>query len=801
MEIKTDSRFKHFECEEQIQMGLDLDNAHNIMSLLRNNIYSNPIQSWVREIYSNAVDAHARVGNTEDAIDIDIVETDPNYEFIVRDYGASMDKEQIATVYAKMGKSDKTTGNTEMGGWGLGAKSPLAYTDHFWIETFTIESNCNIYRKWVQYIDASRVGALGLMHEEVIDTPDFRTGTKVIVPFDRNDYKTVHHNILVYLAYTNAKYKLGEGIEYKYARPKYRFYGEGWALGQYSDYYWRHSTLSFKDKGVAVIGDIPYRIDFKSLYKFFEDNDLKHCTQKLMPKQATMEADLDIFDKFLIALRIYSFEIELPIGSVDLSASREDLQYTRHTCTSLYKAFYKFYIGFCQDVKINLIYRNNLPESCIRFENDYGGYMREEVLNTIVWYRKPIKFTSEPSIFHAQANCKKYRLGQTNGKSIKTILRSFDTSKLELGSHRYYIVRQDTSFVNVSKYIKFWLIQKGYDFKDNMMVVSSKDFYKVSEWVKESLEVINMSDMVDYHKDNYTVVRRTALADKGNFKTLVYAGSVERERASGMGRYFDQEEVPIEPDEEYYYIDEEEYRYSPVKFVGYDSYLCTAFNKYLSSRGISKSSIVLAKKLTRNYKHENWINLLDYIKDDVNKYKSKLAEYVKSAFIHMICNKQFPLITDMDMSLITNEGSIFSELRTDYETCVAYMEANSEVGPLLNLYDSATRKINEDFKGYWSKNYDAEIVQSKFEPYGEYILPMFNKFKNFFDRYPLTQVFNTGNWDNRGLDLEVSHFAEYINLLEPIRGDIKIEEPEDSSYKFSQLIDKFKPEGCGAVME
>jgi hypothetical protein len=51
MKIVKEGNFKHFEGKEQIQMGLDLENTHSIMSLLRNNIYSNPIRSWVREIY------------------------------------------------------------------------------------------------------------------------------------------------------------------------------------------------------------------------------------------------------------------------------------------------------------------------------------------------------------------------------------------------------------------------------------------------------------------------------------------------------------------------------------------------------------------------------------------------------------------------------------------------------------------------------------------------------------------------------------------------------------------------------
>ena len=45
-----------------IDMGLDVSKTDSIMTLLRNSIYSNPIESFVREIYSNAIDAHLKSG-------------------------------------------------------------------------------------------------------------------------------------------------------------------------------------------------------------------------------------------------------------------------------------------------------------------------------------------------------------------------------------------------------------------------------------------------------------------------------------------------------------------------------------------------------------------------------------------------------------------------------------------------------------------------------------------------------------------------------------------------------------------
>lgn len=115
MKLQDNSNFKTFKGSEVINMGLDLENTSSIMNLLRNNIYSDPIDSIVREVFSNAIDAQKKINNIE-PIELDIQFIDEQYIFSVRDFGASMDKEVIKNIYAKMGKSDKRDTNKLAGG-------------------------------------------------------------------------------------------------------------------------------------------------------------------------------------------------------------------------------------------------------------------------------------------------------------------------------------------------------------------------------------------------------------------------------------------------------------------------------------------------------------------------------------------------------------------------------------------------------------------------------------------------------------------------------------------------------------
>ena len=51
MKPVKDLKFRQFNSEQKIQMSLDLDNTHTLMNMLRNNIYSDPLTSFVREVY------------------------------------------------------------------------------------------------------------------------------------------------------------------------------------------------------------------------------------------------------------------------------------------------------------------------------------------------------------------------------------------------------------------------------------------------------------------------------------------------------------------------------------------------------------------------------------------------------------------------------------------------------------------------------------------------------------------------------------------------------------------------------
>lgn len=95
---------------------------------LVDSLYSDKVGSIVRELTSNAFDAHRRRGNEDVPFEVRLP-NNMNPTFSVRDYGCSMDHDTVMGIYSTLFESTKTTTNNEVGSFGLGAKSFLAYTD------------------------------------------------------------------------------------------------------------------------------------------------------------------------------------------------------------------------------------------------------------------------------------------------------------------------------------------------------------------------------------------------------------------------------------------------------------------------------------------------------------------------------------------------------------------------------------------------------------------------------------------------------------------------------------------------
>lgn len=102
---------------------------------LMGGLYSDKIGSVLREIVSNAIDAHAMARRLDVAVQVQLPSAfDPT--FAVRDFGDSMDEKFVMELYSCVGHSEKRGTNVATGMFGLGSKSPFAVTDAFEVWTY-----------------------------------------------------------------------------------------------------------------------------------------------------------------------------------------------------------------------------------------------------------------------------------------------------------------------------------------------------------------------------------------------------------------------------------------------------------------------------------------------------------------------------------------------------------------------------------------------------------------------------------------------------------------------------------------
>ena len=149
-----------------------------VYSLLSKNVYNNPIEAIIREIYSNAVDA-SKTGK----IKVEIPTKINGGIFSIEDDGKGMDAEGLK-VYTTYGSSTKRDSNEEIGGLGIGCKSPFGYTDQF-----IVESTCNGKKITLAcFLDES--GKPSSTITSIND--DNGHGTKVTVKIDEDDLSSFY---------------------------------------------------------------------------------------------------------------------------------------------------------------------------------------------------------------------------------------------------------------------------------------------------------------------------------------------------------------------------------------------------------------------------------------------------------------------------------------------------------------------------------------------------------------------------------------------------------------------------------
>ena len=279
--VKQSEDFKSY------SFGIKKEGLAHIFNVLRNQLYSDKVLAVIREYSTNAVDAHAELGKLNEPIKVTLPNQLSPY-FKVRDYGRGLTEKQIGQIYAMYGESTKRGTNEQIGQLGLGSKSAFAYGDNFVINSF-VKGTKTSYNA---FIDDTQIGQISKLTSEKSKEKD---GIEIVIPAKEGDFDSFKEKALSLFTHFKVRPQV-EGVD------EGNFYKEDAKSLIHSDDW----TIRNSGDSVAVMGNIAYPLSTSALDLQYGSPEYQLVTH--------------------VALCLY-----VNIGDLDISASREALQYTDDT--------------------------------------------------------------------------------------------------------------------------------------------------------------------------------------------------------------------------------------------------------------------------------------------------------------------------------------------------------------------------------------------------------------------------------------------------------------------------------------
>lgn len=292
MKLHTDGQQLVEKSENLTTSAFSIKKTAKAFSILSSNLYSDKILAIIRELSCNAYDAHVAAGKSDVPFEIKLP-TALDTLFYVKDFGIGLDHDGVMNLYTTYFDSTKTDSDDFVGQLGLGSKSPFAYT-----QSFSVESRFNgIKRQYSAFIDDEGMPVIALLNKASTDETN---GLTVSLNVNRNDVSKFIDAAKKALMYFDPQPKVAgcSGFEsYGISRPAT---GDGWKL--------RETTYYARMTGPYVIqGFVAYPLSVDILAQHGLDSNLQ---------RELVNVDVDLM---------------MPIGSVDVAASREALSYDRRT--------------------------------------------------------------------------------------------------------------------------------------------------------------------------------------------------------------------------------------------------------------------------------------------------------------------------------------------------------------------------------------------------------------------------------------------------------------------------------------
>ncbi len=681
-------------------------NSAKAFNILSSGLYANKIRAVVRELSCNAVDSHVAAGRADTPFEVHLPNALESY-FSIRDYGTGLSHEQVTSIYTTYFESTKTDSNAFIGALGLGSKSPFSYTDNFTV-TAIKDGRKGIY---TAFINEQGVPSIALMMEEA--TTD-SNGVEVRFAVDsRYDFDKFRQEARYVYEYFKLRPVISGNADFGFKDPEYKEKDIIPGVHHGSDGY----------RSYAIMGNIKYPIEVPN------DGQALGDLHRLLGCGLVMEFD---------------------IGELDFQASREGLSYIPQTIDAIKRKLEQLNNQLTIHIAKEADKIDNLWDRAV-----YLNKRNDDPLwnNAVQKYAVDTKFELFNAGTHRWNSLKQFELDvQELASQYNIVIRAFSKNRgvatctglkthvshvqsvakhswqIRVSDEAYFVIN-DTKVGALERAKFHWRNSKMESHSNHVFVIEAVDKNKPVDTKAffdaicnpPAKRIMKASDLLEKARSNSmgknVTIMSLSESSRGHWRNREMVW-----RDAGKADNFDSKQT-------YYYIPLKGYqalnRFTDVK----------SLHVHLERSGVFSGTIYGVRKSDIDYikTQKNWVELDKLIVTHLDKLdKENVMGLVKQQL-------------DIEDLIKYNSG---------------YINSNSPFLKLVNLFKDvkAVDSTKQNAIQILCKHYN---VATKTNP--EALIAQYTKeVSDIQSRYPLLK--------NLGWNVDKSHVAEYINLIDQTKG-------------------------------
>lgn len=633
--------------------------------ILSSSLYSDPILAIIRELSTNAYDSHIAAGKPDTPIEIHFPSIYEPY-FGVKDYGVGMDAETVETVFTVYFESTKNDNNDEVGGLGIGGKSPYSYTDNFTITSIK-DGKKLMYTAFVDDGGLPNIAKLG-----EVDTTE-QNGVDIQVPVKESDF--------YYFKNKASHVFAGFDVKPTFVGDNNIFGIVNFEKGEnvYQNIY-EYTASYYGYRGTyAKMGCILYPVDVDKIMQSFDDGNA-----------------LTDFDKSCIKFLRNNFVIDAGVGDYDIQPSREGLTYTRENCQKIIDLVCKLgtqiHKNAVDDVTNNA---KNPWEKISIIKEKYNKSIYQNVMNSII----------------DSLDLKEYV--NVNGGGYLTGVQIFNRETVNDKSIEVYrftgeVVSKDNPFsLNYFDDITFVFQTKPTGIvkrvreharsrKDRDMhycvIREEMEDAEIAEFLKELSMPLNVMRQDDLDKP--VSKKREQTSDAKFAYNYSYTSMYGYTRNAKAGRDYDIIENYDDNTNLYYYMDSDETSDTCVIEKYTRNYQKNAIIKHLKDIGVNKVYVPRKAQLKKVRGLSNWVNINEYLKNHLKEEvftKDRIIQLAISRKVNEL--EHFDDVSIMGYTISDFRGNIKVSQPTTFERALADFYN-------IDKHDDVMNKVNNEVLEY-----------------------------------------------------------------------------------------------------